>query len=278
MRIFITTDLEGVSGALHPEHTSWDGRSHADARRWLTNEVNAAITASYECGATEVLVLDGHSNGRSIVLDALHPDAQLMWGRQNRRLGQVEGLERGFDALLMVGYHGRAGVPGVVNHTINLGIVSEIRANGEPIGEIDINAALAGELEVPVAMVSGDAAAVEQALARMPGIETATTMVAVGAYSAKIVSPQRSCELIHDAVVRGLERLSEMTPVTFATPLHLEVQFKDTAMADAAAMIPTVERIDGTTCALVSDATINAYPALWAMITLAVSERWDRTV
>jgi len=278
LRVYITTDMEGVSGALHPEHTAWTGRSHADARRWLTNETNAAVQACLDEGATEVLVLDGHSNGRSILLDSFHPGAKLMWGRQNRRMGQVEGLDGGFDALLMVGYHGRAGIHGVVNHTINSGVVSEVRANGRPIGEIDINAAMAGELGVPVAMVSGDTSAVEQALAFMPRIETAVTMEPVGSYSAKIVAPSVACDLIGQAARRGLRRLSEMEPVTFGSPLFLEIRFHDTAMADAAAMIPTVERIDGRTCAVRAAGMVEAYPALWAMITLAVTERWDRTV
>ena len=278
MRVYITTDMGGVSGALHPEHTAWSGRSHADARRWLTNEVNAAIDGTFSVGASEVLVNDGHNNGRSIVLDDFDARAKLMWGRQGRRMGQMEGLDGDFDAVLMVGYHGMAGVAGVVNHTINLGVVHWITANGRPIDEIDINAALAGDLGVPVAAVTGDTAAVEQARALMPWIESATTMEGVGAYSAKIVAPSASCGLVRDAARRGLEQLGRMRPVTFDAPLRLEVSFKDTAMADAGAMVPTVERVDGTTLAVEGPSMIALYPCLWVLITLAVTERWDRTV
>ena len=278
MRVYITTDMEGVSGALHPEHTSWDGRSHADARRWLTNEVNAAIDGCFAAGASEVLVNDGHSNGRSIVLDDFDPRAKLMWGRQGRRMGQMEGLDADFDAVLMVGYHGMAGVAGVVNHTINLGVVHGITANGRPIGEIDINAALAGDLGVPVAAVTGDTAAVEQARALMPWIESATTMEGVGSYSAKIVAPSVSCDLVRAAALRGLEKIDRMRPVTFDAPVRLEVSFKDTAMADAGAMVPTVERVDGTTVAVEGPSMVALYPCLWVLVTLAVTERWDRTV
>lgn len=278
MKVFITTDMEGVSGALHPEFTSWDGRSHHDARRWLTHEVNAAVSAAFEAGASEVTVLDGHSNGRSILIDELHPEARLMWGRQNRRMGQVEGLSADHDVLMMVGYHGRAGELGVVNHTINSSVISDVQINGKSVGEIEINALMAGELGVPVSMVSGDAAAIEQATSLMPDIATAVTMVAVGAYSALIVTPAKAQELIASATAEGLANLDRMKPVSIEPPIVLDCTFKDTAMADAAAMVPTVERVAPCTCRFRSTSLIAAYPALWTMLTLAVTERWDRTV
>jgi len=41
---------------------------------------------------------------------------------------------------------------------------------------------------------------------------------------------------------------------------------------------PTVERVDGTTVAVEGPSMVALYPCLWVLITLAVTERWDRTV
>ena len=239
MKVFITSDIEGISGVVHPEHTGWDGRRHQEARKWMTEHINAAVKAAVESGASSVLVCDGHSNGRNVILDLLHPEAELMWGRQNRWLGQMEGIDESFDAVLMVGFHARAGTPGVLNHTTSSGVITEVRINGEPIGEIDINAGLAGEFGVPVVMVSGCSEAVSQALERMPHIETAAVMKPVGTYSARVLSPTKAHRLISQATKRALMRLDEMVPTRFEPPIDMEMVFKETAMADAAQHIST---------------------------------------
>ena len=277
MKIYIATDLEGISGVVHPEHTGFDGRRHHEARKWMTEHINAAVDAAVEAGATEVLVCDGHSNGRNVMLDLLHPEAELMWGRQNRRLGQVDGINESFDALLMVGLHARAGTLGVLNHTTNSGVIQEVTANGLPLGEIDINAGIAGEFGVPVAMVSGDNTAVAQAKERLPHIETATVMEAVGQYSAKVLPPVKAHERIREATKRALARLDEMVPYRFETPVHLQMKFHDTAMADAASMLPGTQRIDTRTCAYDAEDFRAAFRAHWVMIVLASSETWTRT-
>jgi D-amino peptidase len=278
MKVFIVADMEGVSGVVHPEHTGWSGKRHHEARTWMTKDINAAVDGAVAAGASEVLVCDGHSNGRNVILDMLHPEANLMWGRQNRQLGQMEGLDESFQAVMMVGFHARAGTLGILSHTINSGVITEIRLNDDPVGEIDLNAALAGEFGVPTVMVSGDATAVAQAKARLPHIETVTTMEAVGTYSAKILAPVKAHALIREAAVRALGRLEEMKPWKATAPVTLELVFKESAMADAAAMIPCVERLDAMTCAY-SDASLRAaIGCCLAMITLATTERWESTV
>jgi D-amino peptidase len=278
MKIYMVTDLEGVSGVVHPEHTGWDGRRHLEARTWLTEHINAAVEASVAAGASEVLVLDGHSNGRNVLLDRLHPAATLMWGRQNRRLGQMEGIDASFAAVLMLGFHARAGsAPAVLNHTINSGVVSEITINGRPVGEIELNAGLAGEFGVPVAMVSGEARATEEALEFMPHIETAPVMWAVGTYAARILPQSRAHEVIRAAVGRALARLDEMRPVRFDAPIEVVLRFQDTAMAEAAAMVPGVERLDGRACGYSCEDFLEAYRMILVMITLGATETWTRT-
>jgi len=277
MKVFVATDMEGVSGVVHREHTSWDGRRHDEARKWMTEHINAAVEGAVEAGASEVLVCDGHSNGRNVKLDLLHSDARLMWGRQNRRLGQMEGIDESFDAVLMVGLHARAGTPGVLNHTINSGVVTELRVNGDPVGEIDIGAGIAGEFDVPVAMVSGGATAVAQAKERMPHIETAVVMDPVGQYSANVLPPVRAHERVRTATVQALARLDEMEPTRFEAPVRFEMEFKDTAMADAASMMPGAERLGPRICAYTAEDFLKSFQAQWVMVVLGAGERWEST-
>lgn len=274
MKIYITTDLEGVSGVVHPEHTAWDGRRHHEARRWMTEDVNAAVDAAVEMGATEVLVCDGHSSSRNIIISDLHPAATLIFGRSGRRLGQMEGLDESFDAVFQIGYHARVGTPSTLNHTTNSGVLTASTINGRPVGELDMNAVIAGEFGVPVVMASGDSAAMAEMQELCPWVETAVVKWPVGMYAAKVLSPAREQQLIREAVQRALRRLPEMKTVTVERPTTLELTFKDTALADAAYLMPGTVRTSHYAVAFTGADIFEAYRAHFVMIALAAREQW----
>jgi D-amino peptidase len=278
MKIFISADMEGVSGVVHPEHTGWSGRRHMEARMLMTGDINAAVDGVFAAGATEVIVCDSHSNGRNVVLEELDPRARLSWGRQNRNLGQGHGLDDSFAALLMVGYHARAGTPGVLNHTINSGVVQQFHLNGVVQGEVDINTALAGEFGVPLAFVSGDDRVVAQSKERYPAIETVTTMDAIGTYSALLHAPKAARAMVRDGAERAVRRVGEMTSLKLEPPITLEIDFKETAMAETASLVPGVEKIGPMSCRFVHDDMFEVFRAALVMITLGATERWESTV
>lgn len=275
MKIFITADLEGVSGVTHPEHTMWDGRRHHEARRWLTDDVNAAVEGAVEMGATEVLVCDGHSSARNLLISDLHPAAMVMFGRSGRRLGQMEGIDASFAAVFQIGFHARVGTPSTLNHTTNSGVLTASTINGRPVGELDINAGIAGEFGVPVAMASGDAAAMAEIRETCPWVETAVVKWPVGMYAAKVMAPAREQELIREAVRRALGRLAEMRPFRFESPVTVELAFKDTALADAAYLMPGTERTSPFAVAYTAPDIGEAYRAHLVMIALAAREQWQ---
>src|SRR5678810_480252 len=104
---------------------------------------------------------------RNLLPDELHPAAELVTGSTKAR-SMIEGIELGFDAALFVGYHAMAGTArAVIDHTYT-DRVHEARLNGRPVGELAINAALAGTYDVPVALVSGDQALAAEARAVPP--------------------------------------------------------------------------------------------------------------
>src|SRR5213595_776288 len=113
-------------------------------------------------GATRVVVNDSHWFMRNLLAEELHQAAELLSGDPKPR-SMVEGIDSGFDAALFIGYHARAGTPhAVLDHTY-ADRIHEVRLNGRPVGELGINAALAGVSGVPVALVSGDAALAAEA-------------------------------------------------------------------------------------------------------------------
>ena len=60
MKVYIMTDMEGISGINIPEMVGRDNPQYAYGRWCLTKDVNASVAGAFEGGATEVIVNDGH--------------------------------------------------------------------------------------------------------------------------------------------------------------------------------------------------------------------------
>lgn len=243
MRIYISIDMEGVAGVTHPSQIEIGRHDYEQARRWMTGEANAAIRGAFAGGAREVVVNDAHMTMRNLLLAELDPRAEVVTGSPKPR-GMTEGIDLGFDGAFFVGYHAAAGRPGVLNHSYNHEVVSDIRLNGEPAGELEVNSALAGQFGVPVVLVSGDNALCSTASKYLPGVETVPVKQAITRYAARSLTPAAAQEKIEQTATHAVERLArgEFKPVSTPTPVTMEIVFTYTAMADMAMMIPGVEQ------------------------------------
>ena len=172
VKVLISVDMEGVSGVVHADHTGRDGKDYDIGRRLMTLEANAAIEGAIEAGADEVVVNDSHGTQRNLLPELLDQRAQLITGSPKPQT-MMAGLDATFDAALCVGYHARAGSQGILDHTISGRVVHEILVNGQPQGELGLNAGIAAHHGVPIVMVAGDTACCEQARELIPGIEAA---------------------------------------------------------------------------------------------------------
>ena len=76
MKIYIHTDLEGVSGIDNIEMMARDHERHEEAVRNLMADLNAAVDGAFAGGADHVTVLDSHGGGGNFILDLLDERAQ----------------------------------------------------------------------------------------------------------------------------------------------------------------------------------------------------------
>src|SRR5256714_7555512 len=173
MKVFISVDMEGITGLTDPEDVLPDGADYQRGRMFMTSDANGAIQGAFDAGATEVLVNDSHWTARNLLLEQLDPRARSIKGF-HRPMCMVHGLDETFDAAVFVGYHSCAGTEGgVLNHTLLGKEVQNLLLNGEPIGETRLNSLLAGDHGVPVVFVAGDTAVCAEAtLVLGEGLET----------------------------------------------------------------------------------------------------------
>jgi D-amino peptidase len=271
MRVYVSVDMEGVAGVVHEDQTDPTDPRHAAEynrmRRLMTAEANAAIEGALAAGAERVLVNDSHWLMMNLLAEDLHPTAELLSGGTKAR-SMVEGVEEGFDAALFVGYHARAGIGhAIIDHTYT-SRVHEARLNGRPVGELAVNAALAGTYGVPVALVSGDQALAAEAHELLgAGVETVIVKHAVGRFAARSVAPSVACRLIRDGTIAALGRRHE--PFQLPAPIRLEVDFALTQMADMAELVPGSVRTAGRTVTYTHDDYREVFRAWRALYNLA---------
>ena len=241
MKVFISVDMEGVSGITDPEDVLPDGADYQRGRVFMTGDANAAILGAYDAGADEVLVNDSHWIMRNLLLEQLDPRARTIKGF-HKSLCMVQGLDASFGGAVFVGYHACAGTEGgVLNHTMLGKEIQNIYLNGEPTGETRLNAAYAGHFGVPVLVVAGDAAVCAEAERFLDGVQTVAVKDGIDKFAANCLHPQVAQARIREATARAVAELSQPTPYWLSSPYRLGIEWNSTTIAATCAMIPGVE-------------------------------------
>lgn len=268
MKIFISADIEGVAGIVHREHTARDGREHDRARMLMTEEVNACIEGALSCGATEVVVNDSHGTMRNLLPERIHPDADYITGSP-KPLAMMEGMSADYDAAIFLGYHTRMGKEGVLNHTFHGGVIENICVNGRDLGEFGLNAGIAGYFGVPVVLVSGCQYTADEALELLPGIETAVVKQTINRQAARHVSPQRARAIIKEKTIAALSQPTMPAPFVVDGPFVVEVTYLHSGLADAAGILPIVEKAGPKTHRFETNDFLAAFRYIRSLIAIA---------
>jgi D-amino peptidase len=273
MKIYISADIEGITGVVHTAQSAWPGGDHERARKWMAGDVNAAVEGALEAGATFIVVNDAHADMRNLIIDDLHPAVHLVSGAP-KTVAMLHRLDESFDLVFFVGYHARTGVwDGIINHTYSGAVVSELQLNGKVMGEIGLNAATAGELGVPVGLVTGDEATRQEALELLGVVETVAVKEGSGRYVALCKHPDQARKEIREAALRAVRQAGSYSPYVLESPVVLQLRFPRTPMADACELIPAVHRMDDLTIRYQANSMVEAYKLLQALIRLAHASR-----
>ncbi len=244
LKVYVSADMEGIAGVVTGDQLGPPGFEYERFRGFMTNEVLAAIEGARAAGATEFLVSDSHGNGENLLIERFPKDVQIVrsWPRP---LAMMQGIDASFDAVLFVGYHASTTNPeGVRAHTMSSATLADVRLNGVSVTEGALNAAIGGHFHVPVALITGDDAAVKEVQAALGPIEGAVVKWNTGFHSARTLTPEAACDLVREKAKKAIGRLREMKPYTVASPVTLDLRFKNYRPAEVLAYLPIVERTD----------------------------------
>ncbi len=266
LRVFISVDMEGISGIAHPEMTSAAGAEYERGRDLVMSDVNAAIAGALDAGAVEILVNDSHGSMRNVRVEELLAPARLI-SHNSKPYGMMQGLTADFDAVFFIGYHARAGDPdGLMAHTGSGATIREIRVAGEAAGEGGMNAALAAHHRVPVVLATGDDALVRELRAQLGDIEFVAVKRAIRRTTAELMHPETTAARIREAAARALASLPAPGDPGFppppAAPVEVEIQYTRPDLAEIASILPGIARSAPDTVRFAASDMAEAYAVI----------------
>jgi D-amino peptidase len=270
LKVFVSVDMEGISGVVDSEQTSSESREYAAARRWMAEDVNAVIAGLLQAGAGEIVVNDSHGSMRNLSPDDLRPEAVLISGSP-KPLSMMAGIDGSFDAAVFVGYHAAAGTAtAILDHTISSSNIARITVNDLEMPELGLNALLAGTFDVPVIMLSGDAVTCRQAEVVLgTGLVTVAVKEALGRSAARLVPMREARALLEDGARTALRQKDRIQPFRLTAPYRVAVTFQTSAKAEPGEWLPGVTRTDGRTLSFTANDAVEGFKQLRALIALA---------
>lgn len=255
MKVFISVDIEGVAGVNHGQQTARGTDDYPAARALMAEEANAAVRGAFDGGACVVVVNDSHGDMRNLNASLMDERAELIIGSPKVPFGMMQGIDTDdFDLAMFVGYHARAGTTaGILDHTYSGAAVYNLRVNGQPWGEAELNAAVAGAHGVGLALLTGDDKICSQITSSVPAVRTVCVKKGLGRANARSVHPSVARSMIEVAAREVLSSGTDVPVFRPSPPYVLEMDMVTSLMAEVAVLAGGTTRVGPRTLRFESD-------------------------
>ena len=245
VKIYIHTDLEGVSGINTMEMIEKTGPRYRECCELLMADINAAVDGAFAGGATHVTVLDSHGGGGNFPLDLLDKRAENDT-RPTKKWWGI--LDDSYAGTFFIGAHAMSGTQNAfLDHTQSSLAWHDYSINRRRMGEMAQWAIVAGNWGVPLLMMSGDEAACAEARAFFNPVETAAVKRGIGRNRAELVDPKEARARIREAARRAIALVGKAKPLTPNKPMEIILEYNRADYCDGPAAKPGMERLDART-------------------------------
>jgi D-amino peptidase len=241
MKVYISADIEGVAGIAHWDETSKDKADYRAFQEQMTHEVVAACEGALNAGATEIFVKDAHHTGRNIITSRLPEEAKIIRGWSGHPFCMVQELDDTFYAVMLVGYHSRAGSDtNPLAHSLSTSI-DYININGVFASEFFLHTYAAALMDVPVVFVSGDEGLCRDVSAVNEKIQTLAVNSGIGDSTVSI-HPKLAVKKIRERVETALRGNVVLCKISLPEHFNLEIRYKSHIKAYRASYYPGATR------------------------------------
>ncbi len=246
MKIYIMVDIEGISGIFSQEQTAFRAPFWQEGRKFMTADVNACVKGCLEGGATEVLVRDCHGRANTLLRDELLHNVNYVQGKfANVRFPGIDNCS----GIIFLGYHAMAGTRnGILDHTWSSQDIQNVWMNGKRSGEFAVDAAIAGEHNVPAVMVSGDDKLCAEARELIPDIITAEVKQGLAREGGCFLSQHKAHTLISAKACEAMGKIGSIKPFKVVSPVKYRVEMLHGNCPNPSGNKPYLKIIDARTC------------------------------
>jgi D-amino peptidase len=245
MKIYIHTDLEGISGIDKRKMIKKNNPKRQYSIECLMADINAAIEGAFAGGATQVTVLDSHGGGGNFDYSLLDDRADIDEKENNKWWGK---LDETYDGTFFIGAHAMVGtINAFLDHTQSGKSWYNYSVNGRRMGELAQWAMVAGHFDIPMLMVSGDQAACTEARAFFNPLETAVVKRGIGRNKAELVDIKKAHRRIKKAASKALKLIDKAKPFKPILPMEVKLEFTRSSYCDDIAGQDGIERLDART-------------------------------
>lgn len=220
MRFLIMTDIEGVTGVT----TYQQAENSQMGRDMLMHDLLAVIEGIRENEHHDIVVYDMHTDGRNVDISLLPEDVSVVVGKPING-ACYRGVGGDFDGLFLVGLHAMSRVPKAMLAHSYLIQYDSIHMNGELVGEIGMERALAGEQGFPLVFVSGDDMGCKEALALDERIVTAVVKESLDEAQALCFTPEYTRKILKEAATRAVEVAKSIVPKKTEMPVTIRIKY-----------------------------------------------------
>ena len=226
-RVLFALDLEGVNNVAGEPYKGLSSATadYTVATTQAALEINAAAEALFELGVEKVALWDNHGGGGNVKAELLDPRVTLL--EVDRNAPRMQFAKGEFDCICFFGYHTMEGtLGGVLAHTMNSAAHQYYKINGKYIGEIDIDTAIAAELNMPSVFFAGGDLTCKQAKNTVPEIVTVITKKELGRNKADFRDNDELFADIKENIKLAIQKDAKVNRINF--PFVFEKSFKRT--------------------------------------------------
>jgi D-amino peptidase len=245
---------------------------YEEARRIATRITLIAADELSKNGFDKVIIADSHGPMVNLLIDDLPEYVEIVRGFP-RPLSMVSGIE-GCKTAMFLGYHAKFGTAkSTFDHTYSGASINRVEVNGIAASEFLLNAYVAGELGVPVALVAGEAQLLEDDVKKTaPWAETVALKTSMSRLSAKSASMLSIEKELRRAVRKAVaaQKKDKAGLLVAKKPVRMAINFLASQFADAAELLTSIKRIDGLRVEYTAKSMADAYKTL-ELLTLASS-------
>jgi D-amino peptidase len=244
IKIFIETDLEGVSGVYKFSQTREKGTAeNIQACEYFMGDLAAVVRGLRDGGADEIIVIDGHGN-QAIIPNLMEPGAKYVTGKPRPESNRWS-LDKTYSGIVMFGFHAMNGTPdGVLSHTQSSMSENKYWYNGVESGELAQTASVAGYFGVPPILVTGDEATCREARKFFgDAIVTVATKQGLAREAAVLYPFEETRKALYEGAKKAVAAIPKCKPYIMETPIKVKEEYLEKAPSTIQPKLITREKV-----------------------------------